>query len=151
MQQPEPAANATPTSYYECAIDTCDWRYEVPQPAMDLNDDPAEAFAQQCAAIECAVREHCKQHDVEDWLRTVMGLREQLATAQPALACFGCIVNRHNAQKQGVPLERLPQIYPAEFVVEGRSLGMCHLNISDGPVMPGRTRSGLIVGNGHGG
>lgn len=42
----------------------------------------------------------------------------------------------------------LPPIAPALFIGEGRSLAWCHLQMQAGPVMPGRTASGLIVGNG---
>jgi hypothetical protein len=145
MQQPDQAPIGQLISAYQCAIDTCNWTYEVPQLGAGLDDDPVAAFEQQALAIEHAVREHCENHDVEDWLRTVMGLREQLAAATPGLACFGCIVDRRNAQVQGVPLEQLPAIGVAEFVVEGRSLGMCHLKMTDAPVIPGRSASGLIV------
>jgi hypothetical protein len=154
MQQRDEAGSTTLISSYECPIDTCTWAYEVPQMQIGRDTETADAFAaafeQQAVAIETAVRQHCETHDVEDWLRTVMGLREQLAAPTLGLACFGCIVARHNAQQQGVPAEQLPVIGLAEFVVEGRSLGMCHLNLTSGPVLPGRTQSGLIV-NGHGG
>lgn len=150
MQQRDETAGTQLVSSYECPIDPCAWLYEVPQVRLDVLADPTAAFATQCAAIEDAVRQHCESHDLEDWLRTVMGLREQLAAPSLGLACFGCIVARHTAQQQGVPAEQLPAVGLAEFVVEGRSLGMCHLNLTSGPVMPGRTQSGLIV-NGHGG
>lgn len=146
MQQPDQAPNGQLISAYECAIDTCPWTYEVPQRDIGPHENPAAVFEQQALAIEHAVREHCESHDVEDWLRTVMGLRAQLAAAGgQCLACFGCIVDRRNAQVQGVSVEHLPAIGVAEFVVEGRSLGMCHLKMTDGPVMPDRTKGGIVL------
>ena len=72
------------------------------------------------------------------------------AAAAAGLFCFGCILQRHAAVQQGAKVEDLPPLARAVFIVEGRSLAPCHLQLQAGPVMPGRTASGLILGNGNG-
>lgn len=73
----------------------------------------------------------------------------ELVASASGLLCFGCILQAHAAAQQGMPAEQLPAVAVAEFVVEGRSLARCHLQLQNGPVIPGRTASGIILGNGN--
>jgi hypothetical protein len=56
------------------------------------------------------------------------------------LRCLGCLVEQH----QGVREEA----NPAATIVGGQATCLEHLQFADGPVLPGRTQSGLILGNG---
>jgi hypothetical protein len=87
-----------------------------------------------------------------DQIRAFVDSMGAAVTAEPGVAglsCFGCVLQRIQAEQQGIPGELLPAITPAEFVVEGRSLARCHLQLQNGPVIPGRTASGIILGNGN--
>lgn len=64
------------------------------------------------------------------------------------LECFGCVAARAQAEAQGTPADKLPEINPAVFVVQGTSMGRCHVQLTSGPVIPGRTPGGIILGGG---
>lgn len=56
------------------------------------------------------------------------------------LRCLGCLVEQH----QGARAE----VNAASTIVNGQATCLSHLQFADGPVLPGRTQSGLILGNG---
>ena len=56
------------------------------------------------------------------------------------LLCLGCIIERH----QGTRTE--PN--PAVTIVGGQATCLDHLQIADGPALPGRTPGGIILGGG---
>jgi hypothetical protein len=92
-------------------------------------------------------------HEILDKLgshsRTIHQLGEalgkRLATEQypligPWLSCFGCVVERHQNTRETAN--------PATTIVNGQATCLQHLQLVDGPIIPGRTASGLILGNG---
>ncbi len=56
------------------------------------------------------------------------------------LRCLGCLVEQHQGTRQ--------EASPAATIVGGQATCLEHLQFADGPVLPGRTQSGLILGNG---
>lgn len=56
------------------------------------------------------------------------------------LRCLGCLIEQHQGTRTDAN--------PAAAIVGGQSTCLEHLQFADGPVIPGRTASGLILGNG---
>lgn len=140
-----------------CPIDQCDWTHD--QPPMEIPDGVTETDLIDLGKLHNAqtgdtLRDHYASHPLEDWLSTVARLKQLLDARPPVILCLGCYIDRHNAQRAGRPL---PPLNPAQLIVNGG--GMCpqHVQIADGPVMPDRTASGLLLPgqqapglNGHG-
>lgn len=61
-------------------------------------------------------------------------------TATQQLTCLGCLIERH----QGI--RDTPN--PAASIVGGQATCLEHLKLVDGPLIPGRTPGGIILGNG---
>lgn len=59
-------------------------------------------------------------------------------TDREKIQCVGCFLEVHAGQRE--------KINPAVLVVGGNSTCLEHLQIQQGPVVPGRTASGLILG-----
>lgn len=66
----------------------------------------------------------------------------ELITAEPVphLLCLGCLIEQHQGART--------HPNPAVTIVNGQSTCREHLQFADGPILPGRTPSGIILGNG---
>lgn len=131
---------------FTCPVDGCTWTHE--QPSVDIPDgatetDLADLSKLHNAQIEDILRGHYGDHPLEDWLRTVSRLKQQLDARPPVLLCLYCFVDRHNAQKAG--LTELPPLRPAQLVVDGAGACVGHFQIVDGPVMNDRTPGGILL------
>lgn len=129
-----------------CPIDGCTWSHD--QPPMEIPDgatetDLADLSKLHNAQINDILSAHYGDHPWQHWLDTVSRLKQQLDARAPVLLCLGCYIDRHNAQRAGVT--ELPPRRPAQLIVNGA--GMCpqHVQITDGPLMPDRTASGLVL------
>lgn len=128
-----------------CPVDGCDWTHT--QPPMEIPDGVSETDLPDLsnlhnAQIEDILRQHYGSHELEDWLRTVSRLKQAGAARQPVLLCLYCHVDRHNAQRAGLPM---PPLRPAQLVVDGNGACIGHFEIVDGPVMPDRTAGGIVL------
>lgn len=56
------------------------------------------------------------------------------------LRCLGCLVEQHQGARE--------EVNAAATIVGGQATCLQHLQFADGPVLPGRTQSGLIVTGG---
>lgn len=131
------------TNVFQCPL--CPWQYDAPDPFDVPPDATAELLAELGAshtqAVQTTLADHFDTHPVTEWVNEVARLRT-LLNDRPPVVCLGCFIDRHQAQKAGVPL---PPQNLAQLIVNGA--GMCpgHVRIPDGPVLPGRTESGLIL------
>lgn len=132
---------------YPCPLD-CGWYHDepftgdVPDGAtqQDLHDLAALASSE----VEQLLREHFESHTLEEWVAAVSTLRQQLADRAPLL-CLACVVAAHNARNAG---EAIPHQQPAIVIANGAGICADHLKISNGPVMGGRTASGIVLPGG---
>lgn len=136
----------TPSDVYTCPITGCPWQHHG-KPldlAPGITDGDLKALGQAYTAdIEQAMTAHfTDDHTIVEWVNEVSRLRNTLAE-RPPLLCFGCYVDRHNATKAGRPLP--PQGH-VQLIVNGDGRCLNHVVLQDGPVVPGRTPGGLIVG-----
>jgi len=128
-----------------CPVDDCTWTHD--QPPMEIPDGVTEADLTDLsklhnAQIEDILRTHYASHELEDWLRTVSRLKQGAEQRPPVMLCLYCHVDRHNAQRDGLPL---PPLRPAQLIVNGAGACLGHFEIVDGPVMPDRTPGGLVL------
>lgn len=105
------------------------------------------------------------EHSIEDAMSKLNDrILEVLKLARQALAnqptCFLCHIDRANAKRAGVAEADLPPLRPVAVILpvqpavgpDGSLMlngggGVCtgHFQVSDGPAMPGRTASGLVL------
>jgi len=128
-----------------CPVDDCEWSHD--QTPMMIPDgvteqDLTDLSRLHNSQINDVLAAHYSDHTLEDWLRTISRLRQQLDTRPPVLLCLYCHVDRHNAQKAG---RELPALRPAQLIVNGSGACLGHFEIVDGPVMPDRTPGGLVL------
>lgn len=140
---------------YNCPILDCAWKHldEGPQPLADgATDDDlnAQAVLHQ-ATVEHALRAHYESHDAEQWVTLVAKLQRELAARPAPLLCVGCLSDRWQAEQFADATAPLPPLNPAATVVDGNAVCRRHLQFgTPEPVqLPGRTRAGLIVGDGR--
>ena len=134
----------TTTTRFFCPIDDCGWNHEQPMIAIPegaTEEDLRDLGKIYNAQIEDVLLDHYGNHPVQDWVKTVSRLMAQLDGQEPLL-CFGCFVDRHNARQTG---QSLPPQNPAQLIVDGRGLCTGHVQLVDGPPMPDRTASGIVL------
>lgn len=135
-----------PTDVYFCPMTGCDWKHEAAPldlPVDATDDDVADIGNRYTAEIEKAMTAHFTgDHVFADWVNEVSRLRASAAAAPPPLLCLGCFVDRHNAQRAGQPL---PPQNLAQLIVNGTGQCPSHVKLQNGPVMPDRTGSGIIL------
>jgi hypothetical protein len=61
------------------------------------------------------------------------------------IACLGCTADRFKAEHSGTPEDQLPDVNSANLIING--MGQCyrHVQVADGPVVPGQLPSGLYL------
>jgi hypothetical protein len=134
-----------PADVYNCPIDDCQWQhtgrpFEIPEGATP--DDVATIGQQYTTDIQDAMVLHFNHdHTGVEWANQVARLRQALIE-RPPLLCFGCYVERHNARRAGQPMRPQNMV---QIIINGDGRCLEHIKLEDGPVMPGRTGSGLIV------
>lgn len=121
---------------------------EIREGLTGISNAIATAMRRSCESEKPYVRLTSELDQIRAFIDQMAAAITDPGAAAPGLVCFGCILQRHAAEAAGVPAAELPPVAVAEFVVEGRSLARCHLQLQNGPVIPGRTAGGLILGGG---
>lgn len=134
---------------FTCPIEPCNWQHaddSLQSPDGATPDDLQALHDMHYEVIQSTLLDHYETHPVAAWVDIIGKLQMELQARSAPLLCFGCYVDRHNAQRAGQPL---PPQAPVQLIVNGDGRCLNHVKLQDGPAIPGRTPGGIILGNGH--
>ncbi len=112
-----------------------------PYPAGGEDRDAAVAVADVLSLIAAA--ESDGTPDAAPGVAEALGL-----LLDSRVVCLGCVVERRNAEAAGASGDELPDVNTANLNVGGESRCFAHVQIVNGPVLPGQTPSGLMLPTG---